>query len=445
MRCALPKREEGRFSGAKPRTRLFLRPAQRVSGDENGSTERIGMGRKAAIITCAIAASLLSAASFAGAFFWHMDDGGNDACSSGAGDAITAAVASAAGDAAYDAGINAISSLAPMKSDSGNPFEYDVDGTTCWVIPGSASAGKAPAGTPLRIVSHAGAPEHPEEWTLTVKSPSDSGEWEVSARDVLVNMPDLSDDIVYDVTYSYDTQLRMHGLSVPNVTGERLDGYAEGVEPNYRWRDDRFIVPVHWSAAWRLQDASDAALEDGYRLVVYDAYRPYRASEQLASAVADFVAAEGMTFGNQWSSGWFVASGVSSHNTGCALDVFLIPSECDYVAEVDGEEIAYADDGIQWYSSPEWSWQRADYPTNIDECSEWSTYSDAPGSDEPSEKVAASEYAMKLHEVMVAAGFSQLESEWWHYDLDYADEYVMECTGGAGLDFAMDGVVSTAR
>ena len=101
------------------------------------------MGRKAAIITGAIAASLLSAAVFAGAFFWHMDDGGNDSCLSGAGDAITAAVASAAGDAAYDAGINAISLLVPMKSDSGNPFEYDVDGTTCWVIPGSASAEKA--------------------------------------------------------------------------------------------------------------------------------------------------------------------------------------------------------------------------------------------------------------------------------------------------------------
>ena len=309
----------------------------------------------------------------------------------------------------------------------GKFFQYDVIGTTCWVIPGtqSANASGLADGTSHAIESVDTSSENPASWRFLI-----DGAW-IEAGDTLVDLADLTDEIVFDVSYSYASRLRIHGRDVPGITGEAMPGY-HATEPSERFGgEQRFICPIYWTTACMLQTASDAALSDGYRLVVYDAYRPYSASAYMTDMVADFVSSTATTFGPNWSTSWFVASGVSSHNTGCAVDVFMLDADSEYeVVLGDGEAINYeplSDIGDGTVT-------QTDYPTPIDECSEWSTYADYPGGP-ISDKIAGSVFATKLHDIMTKAGFTQLSSEWWHYDDTAGDEYVMDATGGSGLDF----------
>lgn len=307
---------------------------------------------------------------------------------------------------------------------SGDLFQYDVDGATCWVVDGTSAAETIATGVPLLIVDHEGNVDNPDEWTLCVVNPNADTTEEVwiDATDVLINLPDVNSDIWYDITYSYSSALQIHGLDVPGITGEQLTGYSDGEVVNERLNGDtEFVVPVYWSAAWRLDNASTQAMAYNYRFVVYDAYRPYDATKQMADAVAEFVSENNVTFGS-WSSSYFVSTGVSAHNTGNALDIYIVD------ATLSEDEIE-AD-------------MLENYPTAIDECSEWSAYTVSPNSSTVSEKMSNSRYVTILHELMTSAGFRQLNSEWWHFVYDDGYDYVMSATGNTGLNFYATEVVS---
>lgn len=311
-----------------------------------------------------------------------------------------------------------------VEREGGDLFQYDVDGSTCWVINGTPAVDAIEAGVPLLIVDHEGSVDNPDEWTLCVVNPNDDAASEVwiNAIDVLVNLPDVNSDIWYDITYSYSSALQIHGLDVPGITGEKLTGYSDGEVVNNRLNGDaEFIVPVYWSAAWRLDDASGVAFELGYRLVIYDAYRPYDASVEMSEAVVAFVNGNSISFGS-WSSGWFVSTGVSAHNTGNSIDLYIVD------ATLPTDEV--------------WDNMLENYPTAIDECSEWSAYTVSPSSNTVSEEMAGSEYITVLHDLMTSAGFTQLKSEWWHFTYSDGNSYVMEATNNTGLNFYATEVVS---
>lgn len=157
--------------------------------------------------------------------------------------------------------------------------------------------------------------------------------------------------------------------TVDNFTGEVLPGY----EAPGAWLDAR--------AAAALVEAAEALEGQGVRLIVFDAYRPARASEAMVAW------AERSDRIDLISDGWVAPR--SHHNRGLAIDVGL--------ADADGEIL---DLGSRW---------------------------DHFG---PSSRVHAVEgkplaRRLQLRRALVAAGFQPYAAEWWHFS------FVVEDRGSA--------------
>ena len=150
-----------------------------------------------------------------------------------------------------------------------------------------------------------------------------------------------------------------------NFVGSLLPGYG---------------APGAWlrtPAAEALVRASRAAARHGLQLVIYDAYRPVRATEAMWSWA-------GQT-GHRWlfDDGWVVRR--SRHNTGIAVDLTL--------ADPSGTRL---DMGGRFDAFVDRSWTAR-----------------ATG-------VAAAHRA-RLRELLTAEGFRPLEQEWWHFEWPLAE------------------------
>lgn len=114
----------------------------------------------------------------------------------------------------------------------------------------------------------------------------------------------------------------------------------------------------------------------GYRLKIWDAYRPLFVQKKLWAAYPDanYIA-------NPFTTG-------SNHNRGAAVDVTLV--------DMNGNEV--------------------EMPTGFDEfgtkCRRGSKWSDK-----------ATKNVELLTEVMLKHGFESIDSEWWHFDDSDADKY----------------------
>ena len=99
----------------------------------------------------------------------------------------------------------------------------------------------------------------------------------IDARYCLVNLPDyLGALCAYDITNSYDSLYMVHEFEIPDVTGTVIDGY-EGVA----LASGGYLVPLLYPAAQKLVNAAKAARDEGYRLKIYDAFRPNCATREI--------------------------------------------------------------------------------------------------------------------------------------------------------------------
>lgn len=130
----------------------------------------------------------------------------------------------------------------------------------------------------------------------------------------------------------------------------------------------------------KLRRVSRELKEEGYRLVIWDAWRPADAQRALWQAKPD---------------GKFLTppSKISRHRRGTSVDVSL--------ADMDGKILSM--------------------PSEFDE---FNAKADEDFSDVPKEKA---QRARTLRNIMFKAGFSGVPDEWWHYDLrDWADFEAIE-------------------
>ena len=81
-----------------------------------------------------------------------------------------------------------------------------------------------------------------------------------------VSVSDVIPDAVMDIRYYSDH----------NFVGERIDGYEEPV------------ALLSEEAAYALKGAADELRDEGYRLIIYDAYRPQRAVNHFSSWASDW-------------------------------------------------------------------------------------------------------------------------------------------------------------
>lgn len=197
----------------------------------------------------------------------------------------------------------------------------------------------------------------------------------------MINLPEYLGGLCgYDILNSYDSAYRVHGVDIPQVTDTVITGYE-----NVLQADGTYLVPVLYSAAQKLLRAALAAKELGYRLKIYDSYRPYKATKEIYSVtekLLDQVIPDGtltirelMTDNGRYRLGNFLAPVTSRHNYGVALDLTL--------ETLSGEELEMQTvmHDLSWYSALENNNENADL----------------------------------LQSIMVAAGFKTLESEWWHF------------------------------
>ncbi len=167
------------------------------------------------------------------------------------------------------------------------------------------------------------------------------------AQNGLVDVAELDPDLVLDIRYAGDD----------NFLGRAV--YAEA---------RCLLVP---DAARRLLEAERALREEGYRLVVWDCYRPLSVQREMWEILPDPT---------------YVADPVegSRHNRGAAVDVGLL--------RLDGEPVPL--------------------PTAHDDFTP-RAHRDATGV--PVEGIASRE---RLEAAMVEAGWIPLPSEWWHFDAE---------------------------
>ena len=214
----------------------------------------------------------------------------------------------------------------------------------------------------------------------------------------MINLPEyLGELLSYDITNSYASKYAVHGYEIPEVTGEVVYGYE-----HVQLADGQYLAPYLYPCCGKLYEAANAALAKGYRLKIYDSYRPNAATRDIydkAALLADLPVpeldiygevpeelpelAEGeiLTYRRLWEEGSyglpnFLAQNGSMHNMGIALDLTL--------ERVDGGE-------------------ELEMQTEMHDLSIYSILA------------RNNEEAVLLDSIMKGTGFGGLTSEWWHF------------------------------
>lgn len=231
----------------------------------------------------------------------------------------------------------------------------------------------------------------------------------------LINLPEYLEDLcLYNITNSYSSLFMAHEYELPTITGKVLSGYGR-----VQLRKGQYLVPLLYPVAQRLEKAAQAAIEQGCKLKIYDAYRPRKATKAAydqaiglkdqpipeatytGKVLTDLpVLEEGqvLTYGNlmtdfdRYTMNYFLANGKSRHNRGIAIDLTLT-------------DLSTGKDLRMQTSMHDLSWY--------------------------SENARDNKNAKKLASIMEGVGFTGLKSEWWHFhDLEAQDglqpEYQLE-------------------
>lgn len=202
----------------------------------------------------------------------------------------------------------------------------------------------------------------------------------------------------YDIINSYASRYMVHGYEIPSVTETVIIGYE-----NVQLASGSYLVPLLYPAAKKLVDAAGTAMDQGYRLKIYDSFRPHKASTNIYTVTkgilnhqipeSKYVFADGSgdkMSGEQWKAvtyqkmmtngqyglGHFLAPGNSMHNFGVALDLTL-------------EDMTTGQELIMQTSMHDLSWYSVVGRNN--------------------------QNANILDKIMKSAGFGGLVSEWWHF------------------------------
>lgn len=202
----------------------------------------------------------------------------------------------------------------------------------------------------------------------------------------------LGDLCAYDITNSYYSIYKINKYDIPRVTGTVIVGYE-----HVKLQDGTYLVPLLYPVAQKLMAAGLKAYEAGYRLKIFDAYRPNRATVMLYDRAEKLLEdpvpgkipdpteddperlltyGAVMTYDGEYPLNYFLAKGASLHNLGIALDLTIEKLE-------DGKQQPMQSQmhDLSYYSMI--------YRNN--------------------------QNANLLKSFMEGAGFGGLISEWWHF------------------------------
>ncbi len=229
-----------------------------------------------------------------------------------------------------------------------------------------------------------------------------------------INLPDLLPSAIYCNTNASASVMRSCGKEIPDITGQQL--YQSRCF-NPRLGKKEYTMPVLYHTAKKIAAAHKAALAQGEALVVYELFRMQQVQQRvvrglwaLAQQDPEIMAA---ITGEPWEISWFIATGISTHQRGMAMDVGLAA-----VRETQPRVLA---GGMQYtqitahevcpMQTPIHELGRASaslaYPVTSRNDTDWRGVPDAP---------SATDAARRLRGYCSAAGLTPLASEWWHFN-----------------------------
>ncbi len=287
---------------------------------------------------------------------------------------------------------------------------------------GSETISALEAGTAFEVVEEVG------DWWY-VQTETESG-W-VQHLYCFINLPDVVPSIIYDNTNTYASKFASSGKTIPGITGEAL---YDGKAYNMRLGKVSDIVPVLYSMSKKIHLAQQAALEEGNTLVIYEGYRPFFAQKLTVDALTTLAAADPEVMAgintHPWDTNWFIATSISNHQMGYAIDVTLakITEQQEFVI---GDYTEYT------------------MPTTIHELSMASaTFTGPVKSSSPTAWLQANladtmnEAAILLQRYCTDAGLTPLASEWWHFN-DLDARFATEDNSSKG-EYLLDATMSEA-
>lgn len=219
----------------------------------------------------------------------------------------------------------------------------------------------------------------------------------------MINLPEYLGDLCsYNITNSYSSMYTIHEYEIPGLTGRVIAGYE-----NVKLADGSYLVPFLYPCCTKLVNAAKQALASGYRIKIYDSYRPKTATNAIyytAVGIIDSPLPDQTYTGNSvklpqppasdggyqrnyliyrdlielngWDMGSFLAPGASRHNMGVALDM-------TFEDAATGEEVSAQ--------------------TVIHDLSAYSTI-------RSNNKIAST-----MYKLMEGCKMHNIVSEWWHF------------------------------
>lgn len=251
-----------------------------------------------------------------------------------------------------------------------------------------------------------------------------------------VNLPDIIPSIIYDNTNNYASRFLSSGKEIPGITGQALY-HSQTFNP--RLGREEYIMPVLYPMAVRIYKAQQCALAAGESLKMYEGYRPYAVQQTIVRALSDLADKDPQVMAGittpPWEMEWFIATSVSNHQLGYAMDVTLVKIDTSEQVDIEG----YATVRITAHTEYE-------MPTKIDELSMASATFTGPVPTRSAEwdkatlNASMNDNAVRLQQYCTGAGLYPLASEWWHFNDIHAMQAAGENTGVG--DFTLDKIYS---
>ena len=193
-----------------------------------------------------------------------------------------------------------------------------------------------------------------------------------------------------------DAILEIRYFGTYNFVGSRVDGYLQPTALLSR------------QAADSLRAVSDDLMAQGYRLKIYDAYRPQRAVDHFVRWAADLAdtAMKPYFYPDLDKSVLFEQEYImekSGHTRGSTVDLTLFDMRTEKEVDMGGT--------FDWFG-PE---SHPDFCGNP----ETGEYTGDNSASPTGRSITAEQFAnrMILRRAMLSHGFKALDSEWWHFTL----------------------------
>lgn len=263
----------------------------------------------------------------------------------------------------------------------------------------------------------------------------------VEHRYCLINLPDVIPSMIYNNTNAYSSVLVSSGKNIPNITGKAL---YQAKATNPRLGRSEFMMPVLYAMAKNVCQAQQNALAEGNTLVLYEGFQPYDAQTAVVRGLSALARSDGAVEAGistaPWNISWFVATGPSNQQEGCAIDVSLAKVTRAHVGDIGGYSVVQVDE-YEEYAMPtpihELSMAAATYtkPVAIFSTTAWRSAEMAPA-------MAACEPAKALQRYCTDAKLTPMASEWWRFN-DLAAYSQIRAYHGTG-NFEITACLSTA-